>query len=490
MTFRAIKRWFCCLFRRPSRMANATTESIATTQRITMSAAEEFADLKFKIECSEIVLTKGNNPPIIVRGPGEIWQNVNGILQFKLFVREESWPAFQQELNRPLPVGQLLEDDDYFSLEAHDVAGPVWTAENILPSSRGGLCSGLAHGEIAELFQSGPLPHEGKSDHITVKFRGRLNFPCNQGTETVIRVGGRERHTSHTLNAAFADHGDYHFEVFHESEHTSVRLRLPVGTLRDTTWLRIHEALQFVLGEQIAPMVVETYLSDVVRTRLRSPYQARGGGKIAPPLYFRRLDDGGHVWRMFCTYFAHIFEHPDARWHPISRQIGSIIEASAGTIDAEISALAIGVEGLIGDCFPNMAPPSPDLLADLGRILPLLTEAEVSQATRSRVEGSLNAMRASRNSDKLRAFITNRNMVTGLYNSWGRLRHTGVHGGGLGGRAMAENMRLRDEVLFLMYSIVFDAISYFGPRTDYSTAGFPLRDWLAPPTSEPAQPQP
>jgi hypothetical protein len=50
----------------------------------------------------------------------------------------------------------------------------------------------------------------------------------------------------------------------------------------------MHEALQFVLGRQLALMVVETITGDQRQTRLISP--DRGHGKMSPPLQFEKLD--------------------------------------------------------------------------------------------------------------------------------------------------------------------------------------------------------
>ena len=40
-----------------------------------MREVEEFADLKFKMEYGEMVLTKVGDDPFVLRGLGEIWQD-------------------------------------------------------------------------------------------------------------------------------------------------------------------------------------------------------------------------------------------------------------------------------------------------------------------------------------------------------------------------------------------------------------------------------
>jgi len=447
-----------------------------------MNAEEQFANLKFSIECSEMVLTRADRS-LQIRGPGEIWQDEEGTVQFKIFADQAGYRGLQDYMSRPGIIGQLIPEEDYFTLEARDYCLPRWSAPRVLPVPRGGLDQGIACGYIYDLGQIKNQPANREFDHVTLRFRGKIEFPCNQGTQTIVRIGGVDRHTSSSLNAAFVDFDDYSLEVRHEQEHTFVFLQLPAGQLIQSTPSRIHETLQFVLGQELALMVTETTAGGQQVTRLTSP--ARGKGKVPPPLQFDGLDDGGHVWRLFTDYFRHV--HRDARpaWHPISRHIGSVIESTAASLEARVLALAVAVEGLAGDCFPGIAPASPTLLAELDAVQAAIRTVTLEDQSRSRIKGSLDSMRRPRNSDVLRAFIANNHLPSGLYDSWTRLRNASAHGRGTGGRDTETTLRIQNEVLSLLYSLVFAAINYTGRRTDYSLPGWPTRAW---PTRPPAVP--
>lgn len=446
-----------------------------------MSAQEDFADLKFRIECSEMVLTRAGGTPLVVSGPGEIWQDDDGLLQFKIFTAPEGYRGLAAYMRRPRTIGQAIPDEDFFTLEAHVHTGARWSSQRILPASRGGALEGLAHGYLRELNRAEEIPSSREHDYVVLRFKKKLEFPCNHGTETIIRVGGQDRRRSNTLNAAFIHDADYRFEIVHEHEHTAMSLQLPPSQLTSATPSRIREALQFVLGRQLALMVVETSAGGVHTTRLISPSADRGRGEMPPPLRFHRFDEGGHVWRIFTTYFRHIHSNTEAGWHPISRHVGRALEATAASLDTEILALAVAVEGLMGECFPTLAPVAPAFLTELDAVQAALRGVELTDQTRRRIEGSLNAMRSPRNTDSLRNFIVNNHLALGLYDSWTRLRHTSAHGGGTGGRDIETILQLRHEVLHLLYSIVLAAIGYTGPRTDYSLPGCPMRIWPVPP---------
>ncbi|MHB8523830.1 MAG: hypothetical protein ACYDH9_24165 [Limisphaerales bacterium] len=415
-----------------------------------MNAREDFADLKFRIECSQMVLTKAGGTPLIVRGPGEIWQDKEGVLQYKIFADKAGYRNLVDYIVRPGVIGQLIPEEDYFTLEAQEYSLPRWTAQRVLPAPRGGVWEGVAEGHLQELVHTRAHPPNPESDFVTLRLKDKLEFPCNQGTQTVIRVGGQDRRTLSSLNAAFIEDGDYSFEVCHESEHTFVSLQLPAGEITTATASRICEALQFVFGRQLAVMVIETISGGQHVTRLTSPSKANG--KMPPPLSFDQLDQDGHVWRMFTNYFRHVHGNSATGWPPISRHVGSTIESTAASLEAEVLALAVAMEGLVGDCFPTLAPVSPEFLSELDRVETALRGVELSEATRKRIGGSLGAMRSPRNSDLLRAFIANNRLDQGLYNAWSKLRNASAHGDGAGDRDIATTVRLRSEVLSLLYS--------------------------------------
>lgn len=450
----------------------------------------DFADLKFKIECGKMLLTKNDGTLSDIHAPGEIWQDAEGILWYKMFVGERDFLELQKHLMRPLAPGKIIKEDAFFTLQAQDYSLPVWSSFQIIPGTRGGLVEGFACGSLSELVHHEEFPKEIQTDHVTLRLRGKLNFPCNRSTETIVRVGGKERRKSASLNVAFVDFHNFKFEIYHEGNHTVVALSLPDGQMNETTPSRIEEALQFVFGQQLAVMVVETMAGGEHITRLTSP--RKGHGKIMPPIQFNTLDRDGAFWKLFTDYFQHIHANGEAGWHPISCHVGSVIEASEASLGTQILALSVAVEGTAGLCFPDLAPVSPDFLKELDDVQAALNDVTLTDQSRRRIVGSLNAMRRQRNSDVLKTFIGEFNLPAHFYDSWSRLRNTSAHGGAKKGLDVEKLLQRKYEALTLLYSLVFVAIGYSGPRTDYSLAGWPKTHWppsggkaaLAPPPSD------
>jgi len=449
-----------------------------------MNTKYDFADQNFKIECCKMMLSKGGETSLSLEGPGEIWQDHEGVLQYKIFLNEESFLSLGDLQFRSFPPGQLIKDDDFFTLHARDISLPVWVGPQIIPNARGGLHEGLAHGRLSELIQEEPYPEEAEFDVVLLRFKGRIEFPSNRGTETVVKVGGQKRSTSHTLNVAFVDVAGFTFEMRHEREHTVASLRLPAGTATAATPSRIQEALQFVLGQQLAVMVVETMEAGQHLTRLTSP--SHGHGKRPPPLQFRSLDFDGNFWRMFTDYFLHVHADSESGWHPTSCHVGSVIESAAASLDIGVLALSVAVEGLAGESFLALVPDNPELLNDLDKVKKTVDGMTLSETALNRIVGALGAMKSPRKSDALRAFITHNNMPAGLYKSWSSLRNMSAHGSMARGNNIEQLLRLKYEVLSLFYSLVFATINYKGPRIDYSLSGWPVQDWPIPQQPEKA----
>lgn len=444
-----------------------------------MSAETDFADREFKVECGRMLLTKAEPDAFTVQGPGEIWQDEEGRIKFKIFAEQEGYLKLFKHQWRPIKIGAIYPESDYFTLQAATHSGLVWTAERVLPTASGGLAEGLAKGSLYALVKPEVFSVGGETASVILRFRGKLEFPCNRGTTIETKVGDKVRRSISTLNVAFVDDGDFHFEFYHQGEHTVASLDLPLAEYNEGIADRVHEALQFVLGRQLGLMVVETKFGQMGTTRLVSP--DLGKGRVPPPLRFQSLDEGGHMWRLFFLYFRHIVSCRNLGWHPMSRQIAGVVESAAASFEAQMLALGVATEGLAGECFPDLAPMDAEFLAEVERVKTLIEQgAAASRFTprmADRLKGALDGMREVRKPDILRAFIKQQGIPLALFKSWKTVRNTTAHGNGGGGRPFEESLKLYHETLALFYALVLEKIGYSGPRTDYAAPNFPQASW-------------
>jgi hypothetical protein len=148
-----------------------------------MSEEESFANFEFKVDCPNIILTRRGNSPLAITGPGELWQDKNGQLQFKLFALENNCWRLMKLLDSPHQLGKLIPDDDFFHLQAITNSEKSWWATRILPSFSGGRKHGIIHGALREIESNPSLPFSAK-DGISFSLKGLVDFPCNTRTSS------------------------------------------------------------------------------------------------------------------------------------------------------------------------------------------------------------------------------------------------------------------------------------------------------------------
>ncbi len=341
---------------------------------------------------------------------------------------------------------------------------------------RRGSLSGLARGTLRELVRQVEVPRTGGNGGILIRFDGKLKLPPNQGSSEVKTVGKRQISRKTSMDSVRVESGEFSFEVRIEGRHTVVSLSLPLSIDRNQAESRIQESLQFVLGMEIDPLVVETYFGDLETTKLLSANCSKRKGKIPPPVKIQSFDWDGHFWRLFSDYFKYVMTDVGIGWHPVSEHIGSAIESSAASLGSELLALSVAVEGISGIVCKS-ARLTEGLLRDLEKVTEALRRLEIADVTRNRIEGAMGGMKKPRNSDLLRDFVAATGLPFSLFESWTRLRHAAAHGVGLHERKIEDLLLLRDQVRMLFYSLIFHAVGYSGPRVDYAQEGWPETSW-------------
>lgn len=435
----------------------------------------DFNDLRLRLECGEISLVQNCERPLILKGPGEIWQDRSGRLEFKIYLPQSGYAALRSHSLKPRTSGQILADAEYFSLTACAFDGAIWEADRVLPSWRGSF-GGLAHGFVDRLTKEREVPVSHPSLSLTLRFFEFLKFPVNTPTEVVTSVAGQKAKTSWSLDTADVECPPYRIRFQHDEGHTTAVVNAPL--LTDLLFIasRIQEALQFAFAQPMTLLSIRYASGKTEGISLLSTDRAARGSEFLRPLRSRTLDEGGDFWRLFGAYLKYVVTDTSDSWHAISIPIGSVMTAAAAPFETQALVLSVAVETVIGMSGSGTkdAPPKEELAA----AEKALQDAELSQSTRNRILGSIRSIFGRpRNTDRLRSFIESKGLDTGLYDSWSALRNSAAHGSDLRKRTFEDCLRLRDEVTTLFYSIIFDMIDYEGSRIDYSTLGWPDAHW-------------
>jgi hypothetical protein len=89
-----------------------------------MSILEDTARCRLRIECPEIALTKPGQAGLVFKGPGAIWTDQTGQIQFEMRLSDDARERYQiAALRQQFDVPEDPKDSDYFALKAVNSSG-------------------------------------------------------------------------------------------------------------------------------------------------------------------------------------------------------------------------------------------------------------------------------------------------------------------------------------------------------------------------------
>ncbi len=379
-------------------------------------------------------------------------------------------------------AGRILGIDCYHRLDAHDMEGRIWRVEQTMPSPHtsylGERQFRVVTGEAYELSTTRAQAQSVSS--LKMMFFTEERVPGNAWTEITTKTpdGGCTR--SSNLDTAVFNTVSCDFSIFNRPGMLVVTVVSPEKFPAHFE-MRIVETLSFVLAKPLAWNVLELVELGAETVRLRGT-QRVVDAKFQPPIATGTNDmRGGDVWRLFDKYLTMVCARTMPGFHPCSRHLFSVLEASAGTINARGLALGVAVEGIAKDLFPNAAAqptplkPAVERLRTYFRDWPELNDEETEQALLVRVESALGRILEVNAKSLLYALEKIKAVYLSHIKSWNKLRNATAHGVAQGQGDLQQFYNLCDSVTVLMYTMIFHKIGYEGSYQDYSTHGWPKR---------------
>lgn len=454
-----------------------------------MNTTRDFANLQFRLECAQVSLYRREGNPVTVCGPGEIWQDKEGVLNFKIFVSERFSHLRQTCHESGDRTGQLRKPEDYFILSASESNGQGWSAARVWPSSwrELGRDAGLIAGSFGRLTRT--IPYPLISTHwVELRLRGNLNYPATLNHERVETIDGK-RISLQSLDHAARVIGDgYQLTFFHQDSHTIVQYKGSEAPPLSFS-LRIQEALQFCLSSLVECVAESSVSAGSQSERITITSSRLPGGFVEgchPPLRLQEYGTSSDFWAIFKCYYAYICGNADNEWHPLSVRVREIIASRRVSLPSEVLALAVGVEGvvsasaerlkeLLSDCDCAMKVQPNDKRAKLAEAIQIIeADSRIDTNARQRILKVARSWLGEQPMDLVEPFLGLKGLPRGLMKAWKTLRHRGAHGSGTGSLPVEDTIKLRNEVLHLFYSLILAIIDYDGVYTDYSQPGWPM----------------
>jgi hypothetical protein len=314
----------------------------------------------------------------------------------------------------------------------------------------------------------------------------KLDLPWNAATVSRSTVAkGRQRSKKYEMNAwAFRCHG-LELLVLQHPDRVSIEAYSRERKLHGQIATRLCEAMDFVVGQSVSCEIVKTRRSFTTETIVRRRAPAARSARWQPPLAQQWVTVPGtnritskYHRRLFERFLAHSLAS-DKLVHSISGQLAAVREASAGRyIDAYALTLCVAIESLLNTedwrvRLPQVSQRNVHSLSDH------VKRWHGPQGVKVWVVGALAQLRQRRATDVLRALVTKGAITRHQYAAWQTLRNTTAHEYQAQSMASDRLRELLSVVQVMFYHLVFRAIRYTGPYTDYSLIDWPVKEYPA-----------
>lgn len=453
--------------------------------------AEEMRLGNWSLDCPEMKLGQASSSePTEYAGPGYLRQEPDGTITYKIYPPPSATFDPTSLIPRIGVPGRILDETVFHQLESTGIDGTIWRSDRTLPSPHTSFVVGrllrVVTGATRELVTTYERTHSNSSLRMMVFTEARV--PCNASTKVTTDTPNgstrwREDLDTAKFSTAFGDFNIYNRPGMLLVEVVSPR---PFPAHFET---RIVESLGFVLTKSLAWNVLELVEKGVETVRLRGRRDTLES-RLRPPVVDGTIDmSHGDVWQLFEKYLTMACTHTESGFHPASRHLFSVLEASAGAISARGLALGVAVEGICKVLFPNAAAPPNTLRPAVERLRAyfLAWDEFRDETTRAalyeRVERMLGRILEVNCKSRLYALAADKAVDEAHIKAWSVLRNTSAHGVTAGSEDIERLVDLCDAVTVLMYHIIFRAIGYEGRYRDYSVPGWPTKYYEGRPPS-------
>lgn len=442
---------------------------------------DALANIKFELDCYLIILTQDGNieNPIIYKGPGTIFQENEEKFAVKLFCEGKvDIKEVLGKINRLIP-GKIIERTNYYSLQAFDFSGNIWTASSIMPNINGGVDfdSFLVSGVFSILHCHREESHQYKGTTLKLFYTGKHKIPCNTITRTHNIIGTEERGTSSKYNVAQFNINNIEYEILSEDDRLIVYMFSNNEDIAKSTAQRVHEGLQFVLAKLNPWDVMLIQKGNVQYTILRTVPHSFQKSRVQPPLNFSDFDRVGDVWKLFELYINYCSTYKEEDWHPLFNLIHKVIESGEASIEAHALTLAVSIEGLLKLAFQEIALPDSKYIENIQKANEEISNSKIELNLISRLQGALGAMKMPRAKDRLLILQQSGIVEERLVKSWNNIRNSSTHADSVNLIEIQIYLDDCSSMCVLFYQLIFFTLGYDGEYTDYSVYGYPNKKY-------------
>jgi len=362
----------------------------------------------FTRDCLTMELISQSRPqPRRFTGPGFFRQSPTRRLEFTIYCVEATDVGTYFDDLVATTAAVLVPDQDFFQLRATDWLGAVWESERIVPDASFGSSGTIVRGFLNAIGTSEEYRGSENFHGIAGRIFSDFEIPANLRTESSETVGGKERRRSAQWRGLKVESYGATLVAHPEPGILTIEARA-TNALPPRFETRVLETLQFLLARHLQWDTVTRIGNGTCETTIAGRPTPKTASQYWEPLALVHARDqtGTEAFcRLFDAYLRHIIHFTDDRWHPLTVDLNAVSRAAASSLETHVLVLAVAVESILRNAFPDFGQPSRDLLTELDKTLERVDQWALSAELHRRIRGSLGAMKSPRAADQLRDLV-------------------------------------------------------------------------------------
>jgi hypothetical protein len=424
-----------------------------------MSILEDSVRRQLRVECSEIGLTKRGTVPLAFKGPGIIWIDKDGQINFEFSLTQEENRTYDLAVARQAyQAFDEPKEDDYFNLTALCGSGEVFQGALLYPDWADK--PNVAKGKLTQLQSTQQLSGHAQS-RARMLLAKKINFPQIQGPDGSL---------SSKDYCRFDFENDEKIELFNKDTYAEIVCSVRPDGIAQSRYWRMIEAIEFAFGQSIYPSAIEVQEGSSSTIALNSAIAGlENEGTLAPPIHLRGRVHHFPVTELIRRFYNYVLPYTKEFPPLIVQGLWGMRQAADAQPDVKGLVFAAAAETLIRACFPNIRPINSDFRQKVRALQRQIEDnTELDSDLRTRASGALNGLLSSPNSERIREFlrwhVRDRQLQDALFDDWKELRDGSAHGGKIRSEADYVTLRRIKSTQDLCYAIVLSRICYYHER--------------------------
>lgn len=438
---------------------------------------KKVAEGTLELQCSNVKLTRrSERAPRTISGPGEIRQRPEGT--FELVIHTRTRTPIDEESVYSTQAGDLIRDDEMFSMAATDYNGHRWIADRVLisiPAAPRGKRV-MVSGSCRELRQQDSFDGVYLEPGVHLRFPKGERLPFMLGIKTCKKVPGRRSlSSSWTRAAARFRAGVYKVCVEEHEDYLEVCVTGKRGTFHEFLDMRVNDALAFLTGATQAWFACDEYNERIHVTRLRAlPVPRTREAALQPPAQPWRVGTWQSYWSVFAAFLKVVGPHKGELWHPLSAIHQMVLDSSEASLTSKLLVLSVAIESIAIWASDKLVARIrlPDK-REIARLHDAMKTARVKDPLKQRALGLLSMLNQVRAADVLGQLVAQGCISREMLKCWRSARPQAAHGGLRQKDDPGKIVHDSDIMLALYYRLVLLTLGYKGAITDYSVKGWP-----------------